>query len=75
MTIELRGRVKFPIGGTVHDPLWRLIRCDSGTDGYSPDGRKFTTFFKALCAASLNVFFGPVWAFFIFFCGARSASM
>ena len=27
-----RGRVKFPTGGIVRDPLRRLIRCDSGTN-------------------------------------------
>lgn len=29
----LWGRVKISTDGIVHEPLWRPIRCDSGTDG------------------------------------------
>lgn len=37
----LRGRVRFPTGGRVRDPHMRLIRCDSGTDSYSLDERRW----------------------------------
>lgn len=36
----LRGRVKFPTGGIVRERETRMIRCNSETDRYSPDGRR-----------------------------------
>lgn len=58
-----QGEVKFLIGGDViiskdiikqvRERLCRMIRCESETDGYSPDGRN-TAFAMRFCMADLT---------------------